>query len=806
MKPIVTDCFSRSFLSLFIPFLFLLLAPQAKAQLYEVPIEEKINNSTLVIEGKVIESQSYFGRAGEIYTAHKVDVNKTLKGSTPPNGSVTITTKGGQVEGLQESWTHQLTLKDGDKGVFFLKESVNPEIENNRFTSPSYDVYSSLQGFLQYRRVKGIKTASEVFHTYSDIEKLHSKIQGQDVTFPPPSGDIEENCLIYSFEPAISNDDSYIAIDIMVRVSMDSLKLYKSSVVMEYDTSFWGTNIVSNSIIIVNNGAISSLSSYNLTTSDSASNILDIAVENTGSISNLYMLTTQKSQLAQIRVPIENLPETIGFEFVYDLMEQRNQYYDPVSGTGKTFRCIDIEDGGLFAPDPDISDFTPKEVAAGVRNLSFNNPAIPGKITIYGSGFGILGVDLDTTDIGNDFRVEFKHADIGPTGNWVSPGVRNDYVFWTDDSIQVYVPSKGEFENDGNISLDNYSGTGTIRVVAGKGFLGIPRTDESDSTLVVRFSVQNGTTTEVMTPPLESIRGKILNFFDGGIPFYYDTIVSTNVRKDVEWAMSEWRCKTGVNFNLHEKADIPSSALPFTCEIIWADLPAGTNTSTGAFVSFNNATTPCFSQADSTATHARMDFNTLLINKNLTWHIGADSIALSGNQHDLRSALLHEFGHCHYIQHSLKESELMYYSPESNSKYFRVITEDACLAGIHVATFSANAEPTINCGGSPVMQTISSGDCEVNFSTDAKDITELNGASIYPSPTNSELTLELKNPFNKPIRVHILNSIGQRMYYTELPRLVSKKEFDVSRLGTGIYYLLIETENNQSYSTKFFKL
>lgn len=783
----------------------LYLIPSATAQLSKISLSEKIKNSSLIVEGRVCNSQSYFGRAGEIYTNHEVEIWKTLKGSVPTETTVTIVTKGGVVEDLKETWTHQLSLNNDDKGIFFLTHTKYPTNENDRFESPFYEVYSSLQGFLKYHRIYGISVATEPFRTYSNIPELIDRIKGSEIEPSIMNEPDKENCLVYSFDIAEPPNLSTVAIDILAHVTAGNQKLYKSSIVIKYDTSYWGNNIVSNNIVSAVEGVISADDDYSLSLTDFASNIIKLSVNATGSNPELVTLTSQKTQLATLIIPIENLPETLDFDFALEIMEQENEHFDDETGKGQPFRCIKLEDGRLLV-DPDISEFSPDTVAAGVRDLSLNVPPLPGKITIYGSGFGEMGVDFDSSELGDDYRVEFKHAAVGPTGNWVSPGVRNDYVYWTDDSIQVYVPSIGEFEGNNDIEQDNYCGTGLFRVVSGKNFLGILRTDLSPGVLTVKYAVKNAVTSSGANPPLVSIRGKILNFFNGGIPFFYNSNFPVAARQDIEWAISEWRCKTGVNMQIHNQADIPASAQTYACEIKWEDLPAGVNTSTGAYVAFTTGATSCFSMGDTMAVHSRHRFNTLTVNKNLNWHMGPDTIQLAFNQKDLRSTLLHEIGHSHYINHSLDDAELMYFSPEQNSDYYRTITEDACLAGLHISSFSTTEVPTINCDGSPAMQQISEEDCQLLFTNSNVNIIESYAAKLYPSPADEYLTLELEKPLSSIATLSVINQLGQRIYLTNLASGSVVRTIDVSTLRPGTYYLLVELPNDKLFTKKFIKI
>ena len=136
--------------------------------LYPVSTEQKIVNSTLIVEGKVISKKSVWNANHTmIYTASKVEVYKVFKGSLQEN-LIEVITIGGAVGGHLIQATHLLELNKNDVGVFFCRpnriKNAPPEF------SAALEVYSSSQGFYKYDLKS--KAASAPFVEYPDIESL----------------------------------------------------------------------------------------------------------------------------------------------------------------------------------------------------------------------------------------------------------------------------------------------------------------------------------------------------------------------------------------------------------------------------------------------------------------------------------------------------------------------------------------------------------------------------------------------------------------------------------------------------------
>ena len=113
MKTII-QITALALLSLFFP-------NSAFGQLYEVSLDAKIDRSTLIVEGKVIESQCYRADDGNIYTANKVQLVSVLKGDYREN-YLTATTWGGEMDGeMQSACEAQKTssLCESQKAYFY---------------------------------------------------------------------------------------------------------------------------------------------------------------------------------------------------------------------------------------------------------------------------------------------------------------------------------------------------------------------------------------------------------------------------------------------------------------------------------------------------------------------------------------------------------------------------------------------------------------------------------------------------------------------------------------------------------------
>ncbi len=153
------------------------------AALYEVSLDERINDATAIFEGRVVSQSSFWDEDERlIYTSNRVDVYKVFKGDLTAE-SVDVVTYGGVV-GYRAQVVHPaLTLSPGDVGVFFAAPARAINAKSAVEKMLQFSPYASVQGFARYDETSGV--ASDVFHVYSDIvNDLHARLTE---TLGPPS-------------------------------------------------------------------------------------------------------------------------------------------------------------------------------------------------------------------------------------------------------------------------------------------------------------------------------------------------------------------------------------------------------------------------------------------------------------------------------------------------------------------------------------------------------------------------------------------------------------------------------------------
>lgn len=140
----------------------------AQSMLTEISLEQQIEKSSLVVEGKVISKKSYWDSKREsIYTANTVEVYKVFKGDK--NITVEIITPGGSVGLNAQIVTPSLDLEVGDLGVFTLYNNNIPLSKINKTTTKKFKAYGSVQGFYKYNIVTDVAVNS--FNSKKGITK-----------------------------------------------------------------------------------------------------------------------------------------------------------------------------------------------------------------------------------------------------------------------------------------------------------------------------------------------------------------------------------------------------------------------------------------------------------------------------------------------------------------------------------------------------------------------------------------------------------------------------------------------------------
>ena len=138
----------------------------AQGALDEISVENQIENSKLIIEGKVIAKESFWNDDyTNIFTKNTIEVYKIFKGEN--QGQVEIITKGGWVGNLGEEVVPSLQLKINEVGVFMLYPSKT-KLLNESSSLRKYNPYSGPQAFYKYDI--NFNKVNSIFKSYDDIE------------------------------------------------------------------------------------------------------------------------------------------------------------------------------------------------------------------------------------------------------------------------------------------------------------------------------------------------------------------------------------------------------------------------------------------------------------------------------------------------------------------------------------------------------------------------------------------------------------------------------------------------------------
>ena len=144
----------------------------SQCSLYPVSLSSRVNNSNLIIEGKVISQKSFWNSAHNyIYTSNLIQVNQVIKGSTI-SPFIEIITEGGEIELNKQTVEPSLQLKPNDEGVFTLINFNQPQ----QYGYQVFQAYADQQGFIKFNLQEN--SAHDPFNKYADINNvLYSQLK-----------------------------------------------------------------------------------------------------------------------------------------------------------------------------------------------------------------------------------------------------------------------------------------------------------------------------------------------------------------------------------------------------------------------------------------------------------------------------------------------------------------------------------------------------------------------------------------------------------------------------------------------------
>jgi hypothetical protein len=147
----------------------------AQCMLRPISLQERLTNSSLVIEGKVISEYTRWDDSSRnIYTIHKVQILRYFKG-TSTKDTIEFCDMGGWVGNQGQESTNTLHPELGSIGILTLIPTNDPFNSSNNY----YEPYAGPQGFIEYHQEDS--SAHAVFDSYSNyagslLDSIHTYI------------------------------------------------------------------------------------------------------------------------------------------------------------------------------------------------------------------------------------------------------------------------------------------------------------------------------------------------------------------------------------------------------------------------------------------------------------------------------------------------------------------------------------------------------------------------------------------------------------------------------------------------------
>jgi hypothetical protein len=760
-------------ISKFVLFAMLIMVTQPTfAQLYEVPLDQRIDQSEVIVEGEVISSKAFRGSDDNIYTSHRVAVSKVLTANQVP-ATVEIITFGGELDDELQTWTHLLTLNQGDKGVFFLN-AAKPKDAYFRSAVTAYDVYASSQGFVQYRTNEAqALVAVEPFKQYNDIkQEIFARIEqkkGHKATLPESASVAMFRTGIRFHFKNIAFDGLKVKFDLYVNSLVGNKVLNSAGIQLSYNPVFFGPSVVNNGGLSVFENGISLDYGYDFSAVDVSSTTTKISLLPNPALGGKVEIGANEQLLGRGEFVIQNPLVDPGITYNIEQSKAFNTYIE--ESVNKQFDTVVVV-GSWRESCLTITDFMPKVLNAGTFDT----------LTIKGTCFGV------TRGSG---KVEFRNSKQGKLlpVDLVEP-TDSCYILWTDSIIRVIVPS---FVKSADIASS--AGTGLFRVTNMTG-----TSVDSKDTLKVRFAALNDHTGIFNTPPDKDVKLITNNINSkGGVSIYYNSVfkADTNAVKAFERALISWRCATLINYVIEDSSAI--SSLTNTGKVSFKPLPVGTLTT---LAGTNNLPYAICLPVVEASLRRRFEIS---FNSSLLWHtLPSMPLSLPVSTYDLESRAVHELGHAHLLNHSNNVEDLMYWTdslPPYN--YRRSIMPNDLLGGLHIVNIStiplSNPSPVCS---NPMVR-ISFSECMKTSKLEEVDSITSFSISVDPNPVNDILRLEIPRMSNaeKVEQVLILDLSGRIRYSSD----VIEESILVTSLEDGAYFIALVTSNGKFAVTQFQK-
>lgn len=761
----------------------------AKAQYYEVPLNKKVENSILAIEGEVVESVPFYAN-DKIYTSNKIEIfncfllkNNSILAEGTECSEIYVITKGGSIGEASQTWSHALQLFEGNIGFYYLTETERPSLYSDL---PSLEVYAGEQGFIEYNADDNKNFyASNVFATYTNPEEdlIIPTLEYSANGYNGEKSFLRDYWML-SFQARnfyIVNNDLFFDLALKSRWG-NKFSINDLSFDFKYNSDLFGESPLTSGKIELHENEELNASGNEFNFQESQENKINIGVSKSA-FTNLDFVDNNYLTILTAKVNIEgiNLQELEVPEFI---LEDGNFQIFNSEGSiiNVNEKAIDVELGGLSTCflDGTLTSVNPDNGGAGIRaDEAFvnGNTVTSGIVTINGCGFGDL-VEENFCDnlpgTGNGNRVEFNLFG----ADWVTP-LCTDYIKWDDDQIIVRIPSHGHRVNYffgiptvSDPTFNDFASSGDVRVrTEGPNPVG-------SETLTIDFVHRNGRFNNDNDHPTASralLKGRDAE--EKGYELYFTQAFKDNLGVSGQnafiRALNTWRCETLVNFEIKEFSEITNPE--FACAIDYGLLQEGSNGDTEVLGFTPPDITDCSVFQVDDAEVLIKSFSITFSNAK-DWHTSISDV-VSGKV-DLETVALHELGHALQLFHVDNDGAVM---ERIASVQRRILTLGDINGGIHVVQVS-NQEPVC----APPMIPISVENCITNTTSLVEDKKDFD---ITPNPSSDKIYLSSFPDKTEKLSLYSID--GRLLIEKNISPFDDQIEINLSPFPAGVYTISI---------------
>lgn len=423
---------------------------------------------------------------------------------------------------------------------------------------------------------------------------------------------------------------------------------------------------------------------------------------------------------------------------------------------GKQFVSVKVSESYEVVPfksgsSVSITHVEPTEITAGTGTI----------LTIRGTGFG------------NDPQggmVSFKNANNGGS-SYIDVPNGPHILSWSDTEIKVTVPTA-------TVYGQYVAGTGPVRVYNTNGNVGV-----SQQQVNIKYAKSEiYYTGNIQHTDVADVNG------NGGYTFYFGPNIFNDLEVKTSFvkALQNWKCNTHINMTPEIEA-YSNIGIAYNDNVSFVEFDNGGMLPPGILGSTVISYSSCTFGGE---THWVMTEMDMVLNQDFGWHHGAEPVATG--KFDFESAILHELGHAHLIQHNMNTESVMYYRLTTGQARRNLQAVNDVQATNHVMEDSEHLQGCYT-GMIPFEDEF----CNMEF-TDVDEHTSLE-LNIYPNPNKGQFFIEGFQS-NEQVRVQVYNAMGA-MIMEEFPT-AERLSIDLGNVAAGIYYVKVFEKNELSLTEK----